>query len=405
MSTRLKIAVVVQGRFHAFDMARALLGLGHDVGVFTNYPRWAVGRFGLSADNVRCIPSHGVTSRIVAAAASPRLARAWEPIAHRMFGRWAARELMRERWDAIHCWSGVSEEILESTAASEALTLLMRGSSHVTTQRRLLDEESARVGVDLDKPSDWILERELREYKLADRILVLSSFSAQSFLDEGVRRERLALLPLGVDVRAFQAAPDALEQRIQRIREGQPLTVVYVGALSFRKGLWDLGTLTRSVDAGRFRFLMAGQVLPEARQFVTTFGSHVQLLGKIPQHQLPDVYRQGDLFVFPTIEDGFPVVLAQARAARLPIITTPNGAGSDIVESARQGWIVPIRSPRAIAERLEWCDGNRDALAEMIAAPEHASHSRDWADVARDFESICFANLSRGREPVVNRGH
>ena len=404
MSTKLKIAVVVQGRFHAFDMARALLARGHHVGVFTNYPRWAASRFGLPAANVRCIPSHGVTSRIVAAAASPRLARAWEPAAHRMFGRWAARQLMRERWDAIHCWSGVSEELLESTAANQALTLLMRGSSHVTTQRRLLDEESARVGVELDKPSDWILKRELREYALADRILVLSTFSAQSFLDEGVRRERLAMLPLGVDVHSFQASPEALEHRIQRIRTGQPLTVLYVGTLSFRKGLWDLATLMRSVDPNRFRFLLAGQVLPEARRFVKTFGSHVRLLGKVPQHQLPDVYRLGDLFVFPTIEDGFPVVLAQARAARLPIITTPNGAGSDIVESTRHGWIVPIRSPRSIAERLEWCDCNRSALAEMIAAPEHASHSRDWADVARDFESICFASLDQG-EPVVRRGH
>ena len=61
----MKIAIVVQGRFHAFHLARALLDRGSDVTVLTNYPKWAAARFGLPGDRVRSYWPHGVLTRLV----------------------------------------------------------------------------------------------------------------------------------------------------------------------------------------------------------------------------------------------------------------------------------------------------------------------------------------------------
>ena len=385
----MKIAIVVQGRFHAFDLAKALSARGHDVTVFTNYPLFATRRFGLPDAQVRSFPVHGVLSRAVDYVPARPLKAWWEPVGHRMFGRWAARELARERWDVIHCWSGVSEEILRSGSAGNALTLLMRGSSHVVTQRRLLDEESARASVPLDKPSDWMVARETREYALADRINVLSSFCWRSFEDEGMAPNRLALLPLGVDIEAFRPSADAEARRRRRIRAGEPLRVLYVGLLSFRKGLLDLAHVVERLPGDRFHFTLVGQQMPETVDLVASLASRVEVLGKLPQAHLPSAYATADVFLFPTIEDGFPVVLAQAKAAGLPIITTPNGAGTDLVQPDRDGWIVPIRDVEAIVERLQWCDANRDALVGIIDARGRFP-SRSWADVASDFERICI---------------
>lgn len=384
----MRIAIVVQGRFHAFDLARALRSRGHDVVVLTNYPVWATRRFGLPRASVRSFPLHGVLSRAAASAGGAAVAGWWEPIGHRMFGRWAARVLSREQWDVIHCWSGVSEEILHSPAAKRALTLLMRGSSHVATQRRLLDEEVARVSVPLDRPSDWMVARETREYALADQINVLSTFSRRSFEEQGVCSTRVSLLPLGVQVDVFRPSASAVEERRRRILEGKPLRVLYVGAVSYRKGFLDLARVIDLLPSDKFEFTIVGPVMPETADRVARLPNKVRVLGKFPQSELPSVYRAADLFLFPTIEDGFPVVLAQAKAAGLPIITTPNGAGEDLLKHDRDGWIVPIRRPDAIVQRLEWCDANRELLAEMIASHEHVS-SRAWSDVAEDFERIC----------------
>jgi glycosyltransferase involved in cell wall biosynthesis len=395
----LKIAIVVHGRFHSFDLARGLIERGNDITVFTNYPKQVAPRFGLPPERFRSFPIHGVLGRVVSATGSVGLERRFEQYGHRLFGRWAAQAVARERWDAVHCWSGVAEEILRTPLPAGTVRLLMRGSSHIATQSRLLKDEEARVSVPLDQPSDWIIDRESREYRLADHIVVLSSFAARSFIEQGIPPEKINLLPLGVQVEAFRSSPAVVAERARRIRRGDPLTVLYVGAVSYRKGLWDLARVAAAVDPARIRFLLVGKVMPEAQAAVERFGPHVTLPGKLPQAELPSVYRQGDVFLFPTIEDGFGVVLAQAKAAGLPIVTTPNGAGGDLVQSDNDGWIVPIRDAEAITERLRWCDEHRDALARMVETGAGQVRSRSWTEVAADFEAIV-----RNRQPGPPRG-
>src|SRR5437016_11313534 len=100
----LKIAIAVQGRFHAFDLAKALLRRGHDVTVFTNYPAWAVARFGVPPARVRSFWMHGVLSRIADRVADWTGLR-FEPLLNPIFGGWASRALAKEQWDVIHGWS------------------------------------------------------------------------------------------------------------------------------------------------------------------------------------------------------------------------------------------------------------------------------------------------------------
>ncbi len=400
----LKIAIVVHGRFHSFDLARGLIERGNDITILTNYPKQAGPRFGLPQTRLVSFPTHGLLNRAVSATRSVALARGFEAYGHQMFGRWAARMLARERWDAIHCWSGVAEETLRAQMPRETIRLLMRGSSHIQVQRQLLRDEEARVSVPLDQPSDWIVEREQREYQLADHIVVLSSFAKQSFIDQGIAPEKISRLTLGVRVDAFKPPAEVVKRRVARIRRGDPLTVMFVGTLSFRKGMWDIARVIASVDPARFKFVLVGAVMPEAEAMARALPPEVQVIGKIPQAELPKIYQNGDVFLFPTIEDGFAVVLAQAKAAGLPVITTPNAAGPDLLEADRDGWIVPIRDADAMVARLKWCDANREALARMVEGEAHIT-SRSWTDVAADFENIVRTQrTARAQGVMVHAG-
>src|SRR6266481_9580709 len=213
----MKIAIVVHGRFHSFDLARALLGLGHDVTVFTNYPKWAVRRFGIPETHVRSFWEHGVTARVANRVHDLTHTMDPDPVLNPLFGRWAAGQLQRESWDVIHTWSGVSEEVLRTPGIQAGLKLIMRGSAHIRTQSQLLIEEEERTGVRIDKPSEWIIGRESREYGLVDRVVVLSSFARDSFQAEGVPADKIRLVPLGADVRKFRPGREAIEARRQRI--------------------------------------------------------------------------------------------------------------------------------------------------------------------------------------------
>ena len=383
----MKIAIVVHGRFYAFHLARALIGRGHEVTVFTNYPKWVARRFGLPSRNVRAFRTHGLLGRVA------NRAGRWVPplrldgVLHRMFGRWAARNVRGSHWCILHVFSGVAEETLRMDSDICTKTLA-RASAHIRAQDQLLAEEERRVGRRVDRPSRWMIEREEREYALADRIVVLSTFARQTFEMYAVPKQKLFQTPLGVDTQRFRPNGSALAERCRRIRVGEPLRVLTVGSLTPRKGVIDLEEVVKNLRGEPFQFRFVGQTEPWAKERLTGAGS-LEFIPKQFELELPQQYLWGDIFLFPTIEDGFPVVLAQAFASALPIITTTNCSGPDLIREGETGWVIPVRRPDIIVERLRWCNANREALACMVDRIYREFEPRDWNEVAQDFEHLC----------------
>jgi glycosyltransferase involved in cell wall biosynthesis len=319
-----------------------------------------------------------------------------------MFGRQVAAELVKEHWDVVHPWSGVAEEILRALEGKPTLRILMRGSAHISTQAELLEAEEKRTGSPQERPSPWIISRELREYKMADKIVALSSFARDSFIANGLNPQKVPLLPLGASLEMFRPSPQAIEERRRRILSGQPLRVLFVGTMSFRKGLYDLASVVKklnghSPDDNRFVFRFIGPVAPEAASLEADLSGVVEFIPRRPQAELAQWYSWGDIFVFPTIEDGYAVVLAQASFSGLPVLTTTNSGGPDLIKNNETGWILPIRSPQLFVERLLWCESHREELAAMAWRIYNEFKPRDWEDVAADFESICVDAIEHGK--------
>lgn len=386
----LKIAIGVHGRFYAFDVAKALRKLGQDVTLFTNYPGFAARRFGIEGIPLQSFTLHGVVMRSLGRLARGKLSAIFEPQLHQWFGKWLSYRMKSNEFDVLNVYSGVAEETLlqKKSGALKTICVLERASSHIRTQSQLLLEESKRAKSHIDAPSQWMIAREEREYALADHINVPSTFSHTSFLTNKVPFEKITVTSLGVDVSAFRASEQSITTRIERIRQNKPLQVLYVGQVGFRKGLWDLSNVVQQVPTNRFTFRLVGTVLPEARSCVSEFPPSVSVMGHQPQGILPEWYAQADLFLFPTIEDGFAVVLTQAQAAGLPIIATTNCSAPDFIEEGKSGWIVPIRAPHQIVEQLLWCDTHRAELAEMVEYTHQNLYVRDWLDVGRDYLTL-----------------
>jgi glycosyltransferase involved in cell wall biosynthesis len=315
-----------------------------------------------------------------------------------MFGRWAAAQIAKERWDVVHCWSGVAEEVLRAPLSGAPLRLIMRGSAHIRAQECLLREEAERTRTPSDCPSPWMIAREEREYALADRIVVLSSFAYESFVAAGIKCDKLQPIPLGVQTEAFRPTTEVVESRVRRILAGKRLRVLYVGALSFQKGMWDLAAMLRQLDRERLPFRLVGPTTAEVAELMPEIQNRAEYIHKQPQHELPESYAWGDLFIFPTIQDGFAAVLAQAHAGALPILTTTNCSGPDLIRDGETGWVLPIRSPDAFVERLRWCDAHREELAAMVRRIYDDFQPRDWSDMAADFEAFCREQLERKQE-------
>lgn len=400
---RLKIAIVVHGRFYVFDLAREFVKQGHDVTLFTNYPPFIAARFGIPKKQVRSFLAHGICTRLGWRFLPKRMHPRLERIANAAFGRWAARRVVRDQWDVVLAFSGVAEETFRSLAGRRDLRVLHRASSHIAVQRRILDEEQIRAGVYIDKPSDWIIAREKREYELADVIHVLCDFAVTSFLTEGVKPSKLYRLTLGVEVDRFRPAPEVIEARRRRILSGNPLRVLNVSTFCYRKGAYDWQEAIAKLPESRFLIRFVGPIAPEARELASQMTGRAEFRGKVDHYDLPREYAWGDIFVLPTLEDGFAVVLTQALASGLPIIASSNCSGSDLIATSESGWIIPIRSPQKLVELLLWLDEHRHELATAVKRTYETPAHIDWAESAKQAEMNMSARLKAKEDFLLSK--
>ena len=97
--------------------------------------------------------------------------------------------------------------------------------------------------------------------------------------------------------------------------------------------------------------------------------------------------KQHDVFVFPSLFDGFGLVILEALSRGLPVITTKNTGGPDILEDGSDGFIVPIRSSEAITEKLQLLCDDRTLLEKMSAAALKKAARYSWQEYRHNLKT------------------
>lgn len=364
----MKVTVSVLGRFHAFYLARELDRLGFLDRLITSYPAWWAARWGVPTNHVRSLwPVEGAR-RVL-----PRSLRRWlqrRGTLHRAYDVLAARGVPA-RSDVVVAWSGSAERTIRRAREAGAWTIVERCSSHMRTQREILREEYARHGLEPDLASSKAVEQEEREYEVADRIAIPSSFVEQTFLDRGVAPDKLLRIPYGVDPEEFEPVP----------KEDDIFRVVFAGALGVRKGTRYLLEAFAGLDLPDAELLLLGTTREEAKPWLARYRAQVRHPGHVPQRELYRWYSQGSVFVLPSVEEGMAYVQLQAMACGLPLICTPNTGGEDLIREGEEGFVVPIRDVEALQERLVWGYEHREELREMgRAARQRVLREFTWRD-------------------------
>lgn len=362
----MRATVSVLGQFHAFYLARELERHGVLDRLITSYPAWAVNRWGVSKDRVKSLWPIELARR-----ASPHWLRHWmrrRGSLDAAYDRMAARSIPPGT-DVVVAWSGSAEITLRRAQEEGATIIVERGSSHIRSQREILEEEYSRHGLEPDIPSDRAVDRQEREYELADRIAVPSCFVERSFVDRGIEQEKLLRLPYGVDPDEFEPVP----------KEDDVFRVVFAGSLGVRKGTKYLLRAFSELDLPRSELLLLGRVREEAKPWFAGHGDRIRHPGHVPQKELHRWYSQGSVFALPSIEEGMACVQLQAMACGLPLICTPNTGGEDLVREGQEGFVLPIRDVEALKDRLLWCYEHKDKCREMgHAARERVLEHFTW---------------------------
>jgi alpha-maltose-1-phosphate synthase len=217
------------------------------------------------------------------------------------------------------------------------------------------------------RDSEEKLARKDEELALADVVVVPSTFSRNSL-------ENAPTLKAPVQVVAYGAPP--INHSVDLREFNSRLGVLFVGALSQAKGLGYLleaaGRLKRQIQLTLIGHRVSATI-PEQRvldryRWIPSLG-HADLLTEMSRH---------DVLVLPSLHEGFGLVILEAMAQGLVVITTPHTAGPDLIVDGVDGFIVPIRSSEAIEERLARLLTDKKLLAEMKLAGRRKAEMRRW---------------------------
>lgn len=244
----------------------------------------------------------------------------------------------------------------------------------------LLDEEKERFPALADTLRyNWFpeaeLERRREERYLADAILCASAFTKQSLIEAGTDAEKIFVEPYGVDQSLFAPSDE----------KSSNFSVIWASSYTQTKGIgYLLEALARAPVPG-IELVLAGY--PYGTDAVAQYEGRVRVrrLGHITRQELGQVMGRCHVHVFPTLLEGFGRNIIEAMASGLPVITTPNCGGPDLIEDGVTGFIVPIRDVEAICERLAWIYDHPAAAIEMGRLARERVSSLTQSDYRRRF--------------------
>src|SRR5262249_43050854 len=176
----------------------------------------------------------------------------------------------------------------------------------------------------------------------------------------------------------------------------------YVGHLSQRKGVSYLFEAMRQLRSVATLTLVGPRVGGDCPVLESELKRH-DWLGTVPHGRVLDLMAEHDLFVFPSLFEGFALVILEAMAQGLPVIATPNSGGTMVIEDGINGFIVPIRDAAAIAERVSRLAEDRARLSEMSRAALQRAEQMSWAVRANTFIAAMRGRLGRTTAQGVDR--
>lgn len=234
------------------------------------------------------------------------------------------------------------------------------------------------------------LERKDQELQLADLVVVPSEFVRSTLVQHCSTVAPIAVVPFG--------SPQPLTE-LPNPCSGGPLRVLYVGSLGQRKGLSYALDAVAALGSQVSLTLIGRPTSMQCQPLLTALERH-HWIESLPHPQILQQMRLHDVLLLPSLFEGYALVISEALSQALPVITTSNSGGTSAVRNGVEGFIVPIRSSQAIAERLQQLVDDRVQLAAMRQACLLRAAELSWAGYEQSIRQAVSKVLPSAPHPA-----
>ena len=307
--------------------------------------------------------------------------------------------------DIVHTWPTGALETLKSASELGIPTVLERPNANTRFAMEVVQHECDRLGVVLPANHEHAfdelkLAKEEKEYRLATRLLCPSEFVVRTFVDRGFSKDQLIRHIYGYDEKAYRP-----EDRPRDPSRG--LTMLFVGVCAVRKGVhFALEAWLKSPASENGTFLIAGEFLPAYRDKLADLLAHpsVKVLGH--RNDVPDLMRQSDILVLPSIEEGFGLVITEAMGSGC--VPLASEACTEICDHMKTGLMHKIADVETLTQHITLLHQDRALLERLRNACLEARPQITWTAAGQvllnaykeTIASYRDARTARFRDPV-----
>ena len=223
-----------------------------------------------------------------------------------------------------------------------------------------------------------------REFANADYVIANSQFTADSLRSRGFPEDRIAIVPLG--------APEPSQLRYP-IASRDKMVFLFAGRVSVRKGChlllkaWDIARPQNSE-----LWFAGGWDLPAPSASLRNLG--VRALANLSRKDLYACYAQADVLFFPTLCDGFGVVVTEAFAHGLPVVTTLAAGAAQLIREGENGFLIPPGDVTALANAITHCAKAPNWVRGMRMAARATAVARPWAAFRKEYTEVLLRLVS-----------
>ena len=288
----------------------------------------------------------------------------------------------------VYLWAGLSLEVFEHFHKAGTKVVIERINCHRATSRKILKMAEKEWGIKQSVTiTDIDIANENRKLEIADAIFCPSPMVKISMIENGVAPEKLLLTSYGWE-------PERFKFIASERQENSKLTFLFVGSLCLRKGVPLLLEAWKRADINA-ELLFCGVI----DQDIQTYFSK-QLKGKNIRHlsytkDIGQIYKYADVFVFPTLEEGGPMVTYEAMAHGITPLVTAMGAGA-IVQDGINGIVLPDFDIDAWANAIKDIANNKQKRIDLGEKAKARAQEFTWERVAEE-----RAKLLEDRYPTL----
>jgi len=248
--------------------------------------------------------------------------------------------------------------ILQATLGKEItplikdkIKLIDKLSAHVEIERSISRKEFTFRNIKLPlnevfSANEFEHNRELEEYKIADRILVQSNFAYKSFIDMGFDKNKIKIIKgFGYDSNNFYP----LDYKYKNL-----FTIIYVGRITLNKGVAYLIEAFEKLEIPNKKLKLFGIISKDFTEYLKNIklNDNIEILNPVKHKDLKYVYSSSEVLVQPSLFDGWSMVVTEALACGCPVVTTSNTGASDVIIKGINGYVSPVMNSESLASNL-----------------------------------------------------